>query len=189
MTPELIRIRNLTVKFGDRTILNNVNAEIARGKITSLMGLNGSGKTTLLRAVLKEVPYSGTIEFRCGHDHSRPSPQHIGYVPEPDHRRQLAAHRPRPAYPHLAAAALVLRRPPSRRANHGRVARRPGGSGSISSTSLSRSCRGERQRILLALALHPRPELLLLDEPAAGIDFATWKTSITSSSGSIVRRA
>ena len=41
--------------------------------------------TTLLRALLKEVPYAGTIRFHCGHDHQHPMPKHVGYVPQKLH--------------------------------------------------------------------------------------------------------
>src|SRR5947208_13706420 len=79
---DLLTIRDVKVQYGDKAVLCGVNAGLARGKITALIGLNGSGKTTLLRAILKEVPYSGRIEFHCGHDHSRPTPEHVGYVPQ-----------------------------------------------------------------------------------------------------------
>src|SRR5437660_11151653 len=82
MNPSLLSIRNLSVELGGMPILRNVNADVARGQITALIGLNGSGKTTLLRCILRELPYRGTISFHCGHDHSHPDPSHIGYVPQ-----------------------------------------------------------------------------------------------------------
>ena len=74
----LVTISNLHVELGGNRILRGINASLCRGKISALIGLNGSGKTTLLRTLLKEAPYRGSIEFHCGHDHSRPAPQHIG---------------------------------------------------------------------------------------------------------------
>src|SRR5437868_8900166 len=82
MTDALVEVRGLRVELGGVPILRGIDAGVARGKITALIGLNGSGKTTLLRAVLKEIPYAGRIVFHCGHDHRRPSPQHVGYVPQ-----------------------------------------------------------------------------------------------------------
>src|SRR5437667_12854569 len=82
MTDALVEIRGLRVELGGVPILRGIDAGVARGQITALIGLNGSGKTTLLRAILKEVPYSGRIEFHCGHDHHCPTPEHIGYVPQ-----------------------------------------------------------------------------------------------------------
>src|SRR5262249_35343271 len=78
----LVHIRNVGVNLGGNRILSGVNADLARGKITALIGLNGSGKTTLLRALLKEIPYPGGTEFHCGHATSRPDPDHVGSVPQ-----------------------------------------------------------------------------------------------------------
>jgi len=82
MTTPLVELRDLAVTVAGKPILTGLNADLANGRITALIGLNGSGKTTLLRALLKEIPYSGRIVFHCGHDHRRPSPQHVGYVPQ-----------------------------------------------------------------------------------------------------------
>ena len=67
MSKALLGLRDLRVELGGNPILRGVTADVARGQITALIGLNGSGKTTLLRAVLKEVPYRGGIDFFCGH--------------------------------------------------------------------------------------------------------------------------
>src|SRR5437899_2205795 len=82
MTGALVTVRDVRVELGGNPILRGVTADVTRGKITALIGLNGSGKTTLLKAILKEVPYAGKIDFHCGHDHKRPMPEHIGYVPQ-----------------------------------------------------------------------------------------------------------
>src|SRR5215468_9343207 len=106
MTTSLVTIRNLTVELGGKSILRSVDADLATGKITALIGLNGSGKTTLLRAILKEIPYSGTISFHCGHDHRHPTPEHIGYVPQ---KLQIDARLPLTVRDLMA---LVLQRRP-----------------------------------------------------------------------------
>src|SRR6516165_9064415 len=82
MSDPLVKIRDLRVALGGKDILKGVNAGLARGQVTALIGLNGSGKTTVLRALVKEVPYTGEVRFFCGHDHSHPSPEHVGYVPQ-----------------------------------------------------------------------------------------------------------
>src|SRR5262245_39825365 len=91
MSHALVTLRDVRVDLGGTPILRGVSADLARGKITALIGLNGSGKTTLLRAILKEVPYRGRIDFHCGHDHRRPAPDHVGYVPQ---RLQIDARLP-----------------------------------------------------------------------------------------------
>src|SRR3954469_10984380 len=78
----LVTFQDLTVVLGGRAILDQILTAIPRGKVTALIGLNGSGKTTLLRALVREYPYRGEIRFHCGHDHSRPTPEHVGYVPQ-----------------------------------------------------------------------------------------------------------
>lgn len=172
MSADLVRIRNLSVELGGNRILLGVDAGLARGQITALIGLNGSGKTTLLKALLKEVPYRGAIEFYCGHDHSHPTPQHIGYVPQ---RLQCDANMPLTVRDLLA---LALQRRPLFLGIRGKVRRElsqmlasVGAPQALLDRPVEKISGGELQRVLLALALHPKPELLLLDEPAAGVDF------------------
>ena len=115
MTTPLVEIRDLSVTVGGKTILAGVNADLAQGQITALIGLNGSGKTTLLRALLKEMPYTGRIVFHCGHDHRRPTPRARRLrAAEAANRRQSAADRPRSAGAGPAAAAAVSGHQPPR---------------------------------------------------------------------------
>jgi zinc transport system ATP-binding protein len=168
----LVHIRNVGVNLGGKRILSRVNADLARGKITALIGLNGSGKTTLLKAILKEIPYSGRVEFHCGHDHSRPDPEHVGYVPQKLH---FDANLPLTVRDLLA---MALQRRPLFFGVSRRVKRMlepmlalVGAPAGLLDHPVDKISGGELQRVLLALALHPNPELLLLDEPAAGVDF------------------
>jgi zinc transport system ATP-binding protein len=172
MTASLVSLRDLKVELGGRTILNGVTAELLRGRITALIGLNGSGKTTLLRTLVKEVPYSGRIEFHCGHDHRRPTPEHVGYVPQ---KLRIEANLPLTVCDLLGLA--LLRRPlflgigrRNRRHMEAMLARVWLGPEFLDRL-VEKLSGGELQRVLLALALEPQPELLLLDEPASGIDF------------------
>jgi zinc transport system ATP-binding protein len=171
MTP-LVSIRGLVVELGGRHILDGVDADLARGQITALIGLNGSGKTTLLRALVGEVPFTGAIRFHCGHDHSRPAPQHVGYVPQ---RLRIEANLPLTVCDLLGLT--LLRRPlflgvrRRDRERMGGLLRRVWLDERFLDSPVEKLSGGELQRVLLALALEPHPELLLLDEPAAGIDF------------------
>lgn len=172
MTDALITIHDLTVRLGDKTILKGLNASIRRGQISALIGLNGSGKTTLLKALLKEVPFSGRIEFHCGHDHTQPMPQHIGYVPQ---RLHIDAKFPLTV---RDLFALALQKRPlflgvskqTREIMEG-LLQRVWAPIEIQDRLVEKLSPGQLQRVLLALALYPKPELLLLDEPAAGVDF------------------
>jgi zinc transport system ATP-binding protein len=172
MKPNLVTIKDLTVTLGGNPILRGVNASLARNSITALIGLNGAGKSTLLRALVKEVrPDSGSIAFHCGHDHSRPAPEHVGYVPQ---RLRIEANLPLTVYDlfgmalqrrplFLGATCKVRERMTHllQRVNALNLLHKP----------VEKLSGGELQRVLLALAMEPHPELLLLDEPAAGIDF------------------
>lgn len=171
MTGPLLTIRDLHVRLGGKDILRGVNASVSRGRITALIGLNGSGKTTLLKALLREIPYSGEVSFHCGHDHTHPMPEHIGYVPQ---KLLMDARLPLTVRDLLA---LALQRRPIFLGVGRRVRREMDEllarvwAGHLLDQPVAGLSGGELQKVLLGLALHPRPELLLLDEPAAGIDF------------------
>jgi zinc transport system ATP-binding protein len=167
----LVTIRDLNVTLGDAPILRGLCAELARNRITALMGLNGSGKTTLLRALLKEIPYRGDVKFHCAHS-DKVTLGHIGYVPQ---KLRLEAHLPLTVADLLALALerrplfLGIRRALKERMAH--ILSRVGAKPELLERPVDRLSGGELQRVLLALALEPTPELLLLDEPAAGVDF------------------
>ncbi|HMP02707.1 MAG TPA: metal ABC transporter ATP-binding protein [Gemmatales bacterium] len=167
----LVTIENLHVTLGQVSILKGLSAEIARGRISALIGLNGAGKTTLLRALLGEVPSTGTIRFHCGHDHRQKYPQHLGYVPQ---RLHYDPHMPVTV---CELMGLALRRRPlffglgRRLRTQVSELLRLVHAERLIDYSVGGLSGGELQRVLLALALEPQPELLLLDEPAAGIDF------------------
>ena len=171
----LVALREVSVELGGFRVLNSVTADIARGKITALIGLNGSGKTTLLRALVGEYPFRGQIKFFCGHDHSHPAPENVGYVPQ-----KLALDARLPLTVRDIFGLALSRRPlflgvprwVSTKAE--KLLERVGMPG-ILDTPVEGLSGGQLQRVLLALALEPSPELLLLDEPAAGIDFKDQK--------------
>ncbi|MGL4554250.1 MAG: metal ABC transporter ATP-binding protein [Gemmataceae bacterium] len=170
MSPPLATLSGVGVRLGGRDILDGVTAALRRQEVTALIGMNGAGKTTLLRALLGEVPYRGEIRFDCVHG-NRQQPGHIGYVPQ---RLRIEGNLPLTVYD---LCGLSLERWPwfvsSSRAFRGRVRAMLDGVGvaGLMDTEVRVLSGGELQRVLLALALEPTPELLLLDEPAAGIDF------------------
>ncbi|MER3415267.1 MAG: ABC transporter [Gemmataceae bacterium] len=171
LSDALVVVEDLHVTLGGQPILRGLYARIAQGKITALIGLNGSGKTTFLRALLGEVPYTGTIEYHCGHDHSRRQPRHIGYVPQ-----RLLFDTGLPLTVRELVGLATQKKPVF--LGFGRQARRNAEqllervwAEHLLDRPVACLSGGELQRVLLGLALEPAPELLLLDEPAAGIDF------------------
>jgi zinc transport system ATP-binding protein len=171
MSHDLVTIKDLHVTLGGNPILQGVNASLAHKSITALIGLNGAGKSTLLRALVKEVPYTGKIAFHCGHDHSRPSPEHVGYVPQ---KLRIEANLPLTVYDlfgmTLQRRPLFLGATRKTRERMTHLLERVNAL-NLLHKPVEKLSGGELQRVLLALAMEPHPELLLLDEPAAGIDF------------------
>lgn len=164
MSEPLARIDNLRLALGGRPVLNGVTADLPRGGITALVGLNGCGKSTLLKTLLGEHPDGGSVRWTA------PRPR-VGYVPQKlliDGRLPMSV---------LDLLALALSKRPAflgvSDATRGRATallERVGATGVIDAPLASVSG-GELQRVLLGLALEPRPDLLVLDEPAAGVDF------------------
>ena len=164
-----LRIQNLSVKIGSDKILKDVNLHIHCGQMVALIGPNGAGKSTLVKAILGQREYEGVIAFSApGMRHRKPP--RIGYVPQspsfdpgdPVSVADLFAccMSKRPAFLGLSKAMRNKTLECLERV-HGEdlIDKRVG--------TLSG---GELQRVLLALALEPLPNILILDEPLSGVD-------------------
>lgn len=163
-----LRIEDLGVTIGGSTILQDINIHAHCGEMIALIGPNGAGKSTLLKAVLGQQAYSGIISFSVpGQRNRKPV---IGYVPQspafdpgdPVTVADLFAccMSRRPAFLGLSKAmrdqvTQCLSRVDAEALIDKRV-------GTLSG--------GELQRVLLALALEPLPNILILDEPLSGVD-------------------
>ena len=163
-----LRVQNMGVKIGSERILHNVNMHVHCGELVALIGPNGAGKSTFLKAVLGQRDYDGVIAFSApGQRERRPR---IGYVPQspafdpgdPVCVADLFAccMSKRPAFLGLSKAMRTKVLECLERV-HGEdlIDKRVG--------TLSG---GELQRVLLALALEPLPNILILDEPLSGVD-------------------
>ena len=164
-----LRLQNVSVTLGGATILANVSFEPAVGKLTAIIGPNGAGKSTLLRAILGLVPYTGTIERGRAADGRL---LRVGYVPQ---RLEFDRGMPLSVLDFLCCG--LQRRPlwlgHRRKARRiaAEVLARVGGSG-WEGHPVGKLSGGEMQRVLLAMALADQPDILLLDEPVAGVDIA-----------------
>ncbi|MBQ9770372.1 MAG: metal ABC transporter ATP-binding protein [Lentisphaeria bacterium] len=157
--------RDVSVGNNDVKILQNVNAVIPHAGCTAIVGPNGAGKTTLVLALLNETDYTGTIEF-CSNRRPR-----IGYVPQ-----HLAFDRGMPLTVLEFIAAFHQKLPLCfgiRKELKKRLHELLGETGCLhlENRPLGALSGGELQRVMLAGALSQEPELLILDEPASGIDF------------------
>jgi len=169
------KIENFGVKFGEHTILEDVSLHIHCGELTAIVGPNGAGKSTLLRAMLGEIKHTGELKYendegkKFGASANKNAPL-IGYVPQ---QLSFDVHTPtsvldlflvcrtrKPAW--LVASKNV-------RAEATAILARVSAE-HLLDRKLGTLSGGELQRVLLALALNPIPDLLLLDEPVSGID-------------------
>ena len=157
----------VSVTLGGVSILCDVSASVPCGGSTAFVGPNGAGKTTLLSALLGLVPYTGTIGFHLHTDGKAPR---IGYVPQ-----RLAFDRTMPLSVAEFLACGQQRMPlwlgvGKRSRERSREFLSFVRSDDLIDRPLGALSGGEQQRVLLAHALSQEPELLVLDEPAAGVD-------------------
>ena len=164
-----IEVDKLTVSFGAQTPLKDVSLHIHCGELTALIGTNGAGKTTLLRALLGQIEYTGTIRHLTSD--GRPAADlRTGCVPQ-----QLEFDRSSPVTVMDFMAGSLSRRPVflgvSKKARERVLAAlERTHCAQLADRTLGALSGGELQRVLLALALTPQPDLLILDEPVSGVD-------------------
>ncbi len=164
------RLRDFGVRLRGDVVLEDINLHMHCGELTSLIGPNGAGKTTLLRAMIGEIPYSGTLRFIHKGQVENSTPVRIGYVPQ-----KLELDRTSPTTVLDLFAAATSRWPlwvGTRKAVQDEAHRKlvMVGAEQLIKRRISEISVGQLQRIMLALALTPVPELLLLDEPVAALD-------------------
>jgi zinc transport system ATP-binding protein len=167
----IIEATELGFSAGAFSILKGLNFAVPRGSFCAVLGPNGGGKSTLLRLILGLLkPTTGRIAVTVGESH-RPAPSAVGYVPQvktldrsfPALAIDLVASGIHAAWPWQLDAAQ------RERAEH---ALEQAGALPLAGRQLSVLSGGELQRAYLARALVREPQLILLDEPAAGIDLA-----------------
>ncbi len=186
------RIAGLSVKAGNDYILKDINLHIHCGELTAIVGRNGAGKSTFMKALLNTIPHTGTVIYegeRCaGHcgkdrtsDHDRFCTCHkkipytttkpvFGYVPQ-----SLSVEQGTPTSVEDLVLSCISRRPawlPHRKKDKEKVAEilKSTNAHELASRRVCDLSGGELQRVMLALAIHPVPDILLLDEPVSGVD-------------------
>jgi zinc transport system ATP-binding protein len=174
MSEPVITLRGVSAELGSRPVLRGIDLTVRRGEVVALLGANGSGKSTAVRTVIGQVPVStGEIEL-FGTPRARFRDwRRVGYVPQ---RTTAAGGVPATVTEIVASGRLSRARfGMLRKADHEAVRRalelvRMADRAKDSVNALSG---GQHQRVLIARALAAEPELLIMDEPMAGVDLAS----------------
>jgi zinc transport system ATP-binding protein len=164
-----LKVEHLSVVRDGQSILHDISLTLHCGEIVALIGPNGGGKSTLLKAIVGELPSTGRVIFNDDHGRGMVQPR-IGYLMQQlEYDRQapltvadfLCANQSRwPVFlgPRRKRRAAVVQLLEHVEAAH------------LIDKPLGGLSGGELQRVLLAFALDPRPDILLLDEPVSALD-------------------
>ncbi|HTZ18353.1 MAG TPA: metal ABC transporter ATP-binding protein [Dissulfurispiraceae bacterium] len=167
MDETLITLDNLSIGYNKQAVLTGISLSIARGSFTAILGANGSGKSTLLKTVLGLLPpVAGRIDTA-----STGVPLIFGYVPQSvqfDSIYLLTAFEVAlmGTYGRVRPGLLV----PSRERAFTRECLQAAGAEEFARKRFAELSGGQKQRVLIARALTTRPDILVLDEPTAGVD-------------------
>ncbi|GAA3497979.1 metal ABC transporter ATP-binding protein [Streptomyces prasinosporus] len=174
MTEPVISLRGVRADLGSRPVLRGIDLTVRRGEVVALLGANGSGKSTAVRGVIGQVPVgAGEIELfgtplRRFRDWAR-----VGYVPQ---RTTAAGGVPATVTEVVSSGRLARTRfGVFRRADREAVRRALDlvGMADRAGDSVDALSGGQHQRVLIARALASGPDLLIMDEPMAGVDLAS----------------
>lgn len=162
-----ISISHLSKKYGEQTVLNDINFEIGEGEVVGFLGPNGAGKTTTMKILTGALSYStGSVKV-CGMEVSNnqlKTSSLIGYLPE---QNPLYTDMYVKEFLLFVAETYHLGKEKDKRVEEliDKVGLRPEFHKKIGQLS-----KGYRQRVGLAQALIPNPKVLILDEPTTGLD-------------------
>lgn len=161
------KISNISVKRGTKQILSNINIHIHCGKLTTIIGKNGAGKSTLLKAILGEIPHEGEIVFRNKENEEKKI--RIGYVPQ----KLDLENSPITVYDMVASFSTnkpVFLYKSKKVYENIKSHLKDFSAEMLIDRKVNRLSGGELQRVMLAMAMMDKPDLLILDEPISGID-------------------
>ena len=164
----MIEVDNLTKRYGRTTAVDGISFVVKKGEILGFLGPNGAGKTTTMRILTCYLPPTEGTARVAGHDvFAEPLEvkKRVGYIPETP-----------PLYPDMTVdtfldfCAKIKGVPSSQRRARMDSAVEKCRVGDVRKTLIGRLSKGYRQRVGLAQAILHDPEVLILDEPTAGLD-------------------
>ncbi len=168
----VVEIVDGAVELGGRPILRGIDLAVPEGEVLAVLGANGSGKSTLVRTMMGLVPVCrGEVRLFGTRREQFRDWQRVGFVPQ---RASAASGVPASVREVVASGRLSRRRPfrPRRRVDREAVteALAAVGLAGKAKDGISTLSGGQQQRVLIARALASGPDLLVLDEPTAGVD-------------------
>ncbi|MFC8366434.1 MULTISPECIES: metal ABC transporter ATP-binding protein [unclassified Streptomyces] len=173
-TEPVISLRGVRAELGSRPVLRGIDLTVHRGEVVALLGANGSGKSTAVRSVIGQVPVStGEIELFGTPRHRFRDWARVGYVPQ---RTTAAGGVPATVTEVVSSGRLARTRfGLFRRTDHEAVRNALDlvGMADRAKDSVDALSGGQHQRVLIARALAAAPDLLIMDEPMAGVDLAS----------------
>lgn len=164
-----IKVNHLGVEIEGQVILEDINLHIHCGKLNVIIGKNGAGKSTLVKAILNEIPYTGSIEFKA-EENGNLQKMKIGYVPQ-----KVNIDRDSPVSVYDMIASYHSRFPVflhKKKSEYRRIQEhlKAFEAQELIDKQVGKLSGGELQRVLLTMAVMDYPNLLVMDEPVAGID-------------------
>ncbi|GAB2943328.1 MULTISPECIES: metal ABC transporter ATP-binding protein [Streptomyces] len=188
MTEPVISLRAVRAELGSRTVLRGIDLTVNRGEVVALLGANGSGKSTAVRTVIGQVPVTdGEIELFGTPRRRFRDWRRLGYVPQ---RTTAAGGVPATVTEVVASGRLSRARLGIlRKADHEAIRRAIDlvGLADRAKDSVNALSGGQHQRVLIARALASEPELLIMDEPMAGVDLASQEVLARTLRGEVAR--
>jgi zinc transport system ATP-binding protein len=170
----IIRLRHAAIGYRDHAIVHDLDLELHRGEVMAVLGANGSGKTTLLRGILGLAPVlAGSIQVFDVPVQRFSERYRLGYVPQ---RQAIGGGIPATVSEVVGSGRLPRKRPFSFMTAQDRHIVRAAidavGLSEKASQAVNTLSGGQQRRVLIARALASEPEVLVLDEPTAGVDVA-----------------
>lgn len=162
MNNVLLKVNNLTIRFGKDIIIENLSFQVERGETLTILGSNGAGKSVLLKALLGLLPYEGRITWN--------QKLQISYLPQGLNQLRVKD------LPLTVQDFFILKDPSSTPEEVIEYLRLVGLEKEILHKTAGNVSGGQFQRMLVAWALISHPQMLFFDEPTSGIDIGGGET-------------